>query len=304
MIDRIAGYTAGVIAPTAGRRSRQVAGEALNQRVLPRRDKQRDKNGARDQETKSDRRQGDTEENVVDVHLSNGTDSTSMPQSPRPRSPYAANAYANALTQSAASSTDDVLISRSTAVLLTEDLSSLIRRAVSNVGLLVNGLMQVPDNATHDVERRFHIAALSAVRLGRERYLRKAGSANSNPLGLAFENISVRYDGLRGTAAIEIGAADFLDRIDMRATGVVFDVRGSAAVHDVRPGIFVDTGAHGAAIANTIIETVRRDLPLFGGSDDTEGAIVLIRADNSDLSNHRSPAEWLRFDLILPFRPR
>ncbi|MEO9902290.1 MULTISPECIES: hypothetical protein [Alphaproteobacteria] len=304
MIDRITGYTSGVIAPTAGRASRQVAGEALNQRVLPRRDKQRDDQGTRDQKPKRDSNQGDGNENVVDVHLSSEAASTSAPQHARPRSPYAANAYVNALVPSAASSTDDVLISRSTAVLLTEDLSGLIRRAVSNVGLLVHGLMRVPDNAAHDVERRFHIAALSAVRVGRERYLQKAGSASSSPLGLTFENISVRYDGLRGTAAIEIGAADFLDRIDMRATGVVFDVRGSAAVHDVRPGIFVDTGAHGAAIANGIIETVRRDLPHFGGSDDTEGAIVLIRADNSDLSNHRSPAEWLRFDLILPFRAR
>tara|TARA_E500000318_G_scaffold870_1_gene1169 strand:+ start:9359 stop:10273 length:915 start_codon:yes stop_codon:yes gene_type:complete len=302
MIDRITGYTSGVIAPTAGRRSRQVAGEALNQRVLPRRDKQRDGHGARGQEPKNNSRQGDADENVVDVHLSGEADTASALQQARPRSPYAANAYANALISSAASSTDDVLISRSTAVLLTEDLSSLIRRAVSNVGLLVHGLMQVPDNAAHDVERRFHIAALSAVRLGRERYLRKAGSANSNPRGLVFENISVRYDGLRGTAAIEIGAADFLDRIDMRATGVVFDVRGNGAVHDARPGIFVDTGTHGAAIANRIIETVRRDLPLFGGSEDTEGAIVLIRADNSDFSDQRAPAEWLCFDLILPFR--
>ncbi|WP_028467062.1 hypothetical protein [Nisaea denitrificans] len=302
MIDRITGYTSGVIAPTAGRRSRQVAGEALNQRVLPRREERRDRNSASDQDSNHNRRQSDADESVVEVRLSGGAGSTSTYPQARSRSPYAANPYANATAPSSSSSSDDVLISRSTAVLLTEDLSSLIRRAVTNVGLLVHGLMQVPDSASHDVERRFHIAALSAVRLGRERYLRKAGSANSNPRGLAFENISVRYDGLRGTATIEIGAADFLDRIDMRATGVVFDVRGNAAVHDARPGIFVDTGAHGAAIANRIIETVRRDLPLFGGSDDTEGAIVLIRADNSDFSDHRAPAEWLRFDLILPFR--
>lgn len=298
MIDRITGYTSGVIAPTAGRRSRQVAGEALNQRVLPRRDKQRDKDGARDQSSHQDTRHSPKDDDSVDVRFS------SEPAPVRSRSPYGANAYANAGIPSGSSSSDDVLISRSTAVLLTEDLSSLIRRAVSNVGLLVHGLMQVPGNAAHDVERRFHIAALSAVRLGRERYLRKAGSANSNPSGLAFENISARYDGLRGTATIEIGAANFLDRIDMQATGVVFDVRGSAAVHDARPGIFVDTGTHGAAIANRIIETVRRDLPHFGGSEDTEGAIVLIRADNSDFSDHRAPAEWLRFDLILPFHKR
>jgi len=300
MIDRITGYTSGVIAPTAGRRSRQVAGEALNQRVLPRRDKQRDEHGARDQSAHHDKKNSPKDDDSVDVRFSN--EPVPSPSHSPSRSPYAANAYANAAIPSVSLSSDDVLISRSTAVLLTEDLSSLIRRAVVNVGLLVHGLMQVPGNAAHDVERRFHIAALSAVRLGRERYLRKAGSANSNPLGLAFENISVRYDGLRGTAEIEVGAADFLDRIDMRATGVVFDVRGSAAVYDARPGIFVDTGAHGAAIANVIIETVRRDLPHFGGNEDTEGAIVLIRADNSDFSDHRAPAEWLRFDLILPFR--
>ena len=300
MIDRITGYTSGVIAPTAARRSRQVAGEALNQRVVQRREERRDENGAGNQSSHHDQKQSQNDDDSVDVRLSNAPANT--PVRPPSRSPYVANAYANATLPSSSSSSDDVLISRSTAVLLTEDLSSLIRRAVSNVGLLVHGLMQVPGNAAHDVERRFHIAALSAVRLGRERYLRKTGSANSNPLGLAFENISVRYDGLRGTAAIEIGAADFLDRIDMQATGVVFDVRGNGAVYDARPGIFVDTGNHGAAIANRIIETVRRDLPHFGGSEDTEGAIVLIRADNSDFSDHRAPAEWLRFDLILPFR--
>lgn len=299
MIDRITGYTSGVIAPTTARRSRQVGGEALNQRVLPRRGKSRDEHGAGEQNPQQNQKHSSTDDDSVEVRFSNAS-----ARPPTSRSPYASNAYARASNASDASSDDDVLISRSTAVLLTEDLSSLIRRAVTNVGLLVTSLMKVPDSAAHDVERRFHIAALSAVRQARERFLRKPGSANASPRGLEFENISVRYDSLRGTAAIEIGAAEFLERIDMRATGVVFDVRGDAAVHDARPGIFVDTGTHGAAIANNIIETVRRDLPHFGGSNDTEGAIVLIRADNSDFSNHRAPAEWLALDLILPFGKR
>lgn len=299
MVDRITGYTSGVIAPTTSRRSRQVGGEALNQRVLPRRGKPRDEHAGGDRNPQQNQKHPNTDDDSVDVRFSNASAQPSIS-----RSPYAVNAYARATNTSGASGNDDVLISRSTAVLLTEDLSSLIRRAVTNVGLLVTSLMKVPGNAAHDVERRFHIAALSAVRQARERFLRKSGSANSNPRGLAFENISVRYDSLRGTAAIEIGAAEFLERIDMKATGVVFDVRGDAAVHDARPGIFVDTGTHGAAIANKIIETVRWDLPHFGRSNDTEGAIVLIRADNSDFSNHRAPAEWLALDLILPFGKR
>lgn len=304
MVDRITGYTSGVVAPTTARRPRNVAGEALNQRVLPRREQRRDHHGSDAQSPEQDPKRDDVDEGGVDVRLSGETPRSQSTDQTRPRSPYAANAYAKAISPSASTSSDDVLISRSTAVLLMEDLSSLIRRAVVNVGLLVHGLMQVPANASHDVERRFHIAALSAVRLGRERYLRKTVSQTGNPLGLAFSNIFVRYDGLLGTATIEIGAADFLNRIDLHATGVVFDVRGDAAVHDARPGIFVDTGDHGAAIANKIIETARQDLPHFGGSEDTEGAIVLIRADNSDFSNHGASAEWLLFDLILPFRAR
>lgn len=286
MVDRITGYTSGVVAPTTLRRSRPVAGEALNQRVLPRRDERR-KN---DQSSQND--QTPAEDDSVDVRLSQNAAEFSPPQ--------AVKAYGGAV-QRPVLQDDDVLISRSTAVLLAEDLSSLIRRAVTNVGLIVHGLMDVPDNAAHDAERRFHIAALAAVRPARELYLRKDGG-DRRPLGLAFKNISARYHELRGAADIQIGEAEFVDRIDFSATGVVFDVRGEAAVYEPKPGIFVDTGEHGAATANQIIETVRRDLPQFGGSEDTEGAIVLIRADNSDFSDHRAPAEWLGFDLILPFR--
>jgi len=288
MVDRITGYTSGVVAPTTVRRSRPVAGEALNQRVTPRREGRRsgDKSSQQDKEH--------PEDESVEIRLSGAA--------PGSQASYAARAYAGATQAPAPQSTDDVLISRSTAVLLAEDLTSLIRRAVTNVGQIVHSLMKVPDNAAHDVERRFHIAALSAVRPAREHYVRKAGVPDRMPLGLAFKTISARYDVLRGTAEITIGAAEFLDRIEFGATGVVFDVRGEAAVHEPKPGIFVDTGDHGAVTASRIIQTVRRDLPLFGGSGDTEGAIVLIRADNSDFSDHRSPAEWLCFDLILPFQ--
>ncbi|UUX51410.1 hypothetical protein NUH88_06865 [Nisaea acidiphila] len=295
MVDRITGYTSGVVAPTTLRRSRPVAGEALNQRVTPRRN---DKH-PRDNDSEHD--QGHHGDDSVDVRLSQDSLDLAGHASAAP-SPYAAKAYGGAARHAAPRENDDVLISHSTAVLLTEDLSSLIRRAVTNVGLVVHGLMKVPDNAAHDVERRFHIAALAAVRPARELYLRKNGEQGQLPTGLAFENISARYDELRGAADITIGGAAFLDRIDFSATGVMFDVRGEAAVHEPKPGIFIDTGEHGAVIANRIIETVRRDLPHFGGSEDTEGAMVLIRADNSDFSDYRSPAEWLGFDLILPFR--
>lgn len=281
MVDRITGYMSGVIAPTPVRRSRHVAGEALNQRVPPRRDQRKSGDQPDDDQTRH-------HDDSVDVRLS--ADS---------RAVRAYGAKSAALRGS-----DDVLISDSTMVLLGEDLSSLIRRAVTNVGLVVHTLMRVPGRATQDVERRFHLAALSAVRRARETYMQNGGGAHRMPLGLAFKDISARYHEIKGTAEIALGEAEFVDRIDLRAKGVVFDVRGEAVVHKPKPGIFVDTGEHGAVIANTIIETVRRDLPLFGGSQDTEGAIVLIRADNSDFSDHRSPAEWLAFDLILPFRSR
>ena len=57
----------------------------------------------------------------------------------------------------------------------------------------------------------------------------------------------------------------------------------------------------GAAIANTLIETVRRDVPSFDGGVNTEGVIVVIRADHSDYSGRKRNEESLGFDMIIPF---
>ena len=64
--------------------------------------------------------------------------------------------------------------------------------------------------------------------------------------------------------------------IDFCAGGVVFDVRGAEAVHQSKPGFFVDIGCHGARAANVLIETARRDLSYFGTELDTDGAFLLI----------------------------
>lgn len=288
MVDPITGHKSVVVPATAATRSRPVAGEALNQRVLPRRDERSRDDKASDQEHKPPR---DAEPDVKP-----GAEGT------RPPAPRGATAvYRRDGHYAGGANSEDVLISRSTAVLLAEDLSSLIRRGVNNVGLVAHSLMRIPDTAAHDLERRFHIAALTSVRQAREIYVRQNGNPERMPQGLAFERISARYNELSGVAEISIARAAFIDRVDLNARGVVFDVRGHGAVSEPRPGIFVDTGEHGALIANTIIETVRRDLPNFGSSEDTGGAIVVIRADESDFTNHRAYAEALSFDLILPY---
>jgi hypothetical protein len=96
-------------------------------------------------------------------------------------------------------------------------------------------------------------------------------------------------------------AENCLDEVRLKPTGVVFDIRGSGAVHKPAPGVFVDIGEHGAAIANTLIETVRRDVPSFDGGVNTEGVIVVIRADRSDYSGGKRNEESLGFDMIIPF---
>ena len=186
----------------------------------------------------------------------------------------------------------------------------MIARAGANLRLLTIRLLGVRLGTVDDVIERFTQACLDEVRHAILRYSKASGrnktadGCDRVPIGLAFRDVRVQADHNSGRLALTMGSASFVDEIDFRATGVVFDVRGAEAVHAPRPGIFVDIGAHGAGIATIIIDKVRRDLPTFGAEADSEGVIVLIRADLSDYSDHSRHDESLDFDLLIPFRGR
>lgn len=271
MVERISGYTAGVVGLVKGNESRAVSGEARNARPVPR----------------HERRQDGAEEEP------DGNGGGQQAFQGRQRG-YGRSGYE--------SGDSGVLIGRSTAMLLTQDLSQTIQRSVGNVAYVVRSLLSMTPALTEEMQRKFHIAALAAVRKAREAYLR-SGSGEREPTGLCFDGIHVRHDQLRGSAEIRVAGGRFVDRFELRADGVVFDVRGDEAVHEPKPGIFVDTGEHGAATANTIIETVRRDLPDFGGGADTFGATVLIRADRCNFSGRHGVAGAVEFDLLVPCLP-
>lgn len=195
----------------------------------------------------------------------------------------------------------DVSIDRSTSMLLADDLGSLIRRASVNIELLATRLLGVSEQQALELAREFSESCLDEVRLAILLYIRQRGGGSALPTGLVFTRMTMRVDHNSGRPKIELGDAFFVDKIDLKATGVVFDIRGSGAVHEARPGVFVDIGQHGAGIANVLIETVRRDVPSFDSGVNTEGVIVVIRADRSDYSGRKRAEESLGLDMIIPF---
>jgi hypothetical protein len=195
----------------------------------------------------------------------------------------------------------DVSIDRSTSMLLADDLGALIRRASVNIQLLATSLLGVGEQQATELARGFSETCLDEVRLAILLYVRQRTGGAALPTGLVFTRMTMHVDHNSGHPSIEVGDALFVDKIDMRATGVVFDIRGSGAVHEARPGVFIDIGQHGAGIANVLIETVRRDVPSFEAGVNTEGVIVVIRADHSDFSGRKRAEESLGFDMLIPF---
>ena len=195
----------------------------------------------------------------------------------------------------------DVSIDRSTSMLLADDLGALIRRANVNIMLLATRLLGVNEQQALELVRGFSETCLDEVRLAILLYIRQRASGSALPTGLVFTRMTMHVDHNSGHPSIELGDAHFVDKIDLRATGVVFDIRGSGAVHEARPGVFVDIGEHGAGIANVLIETVRRDVPSFEAGVNTDGVIVVIRADRSDYSGRKRIEESLGFDMMIPF---
>jgi hypothetical protein len=195
----------------------------------------------------------------------------------------------------------DVSIDRSTSMLLADDLGALIRRASVNIHLLATRLLAVSEEQALELADKFSEICLDEVRLAILIYIRQRGAVTSPPRGLAFTRLTMRVDHNSGHPSIDLGDALFVDEIKLHATGVVFDVRGSGAVHEAKPGIYVDIGEHGAGIANVLIETVRRDVPSFESGVNTEGVTIVIRADRSDFSGRTRVEESLGFDMMIPF---
>jgi hypothetical protein len=195
---------------------------------------------------------------------------------------------------------EGVSVAPSTELLLFDNPSEMLRRAAENVRLLTTRLMDVSPTTAETLVAGFSsngLVALNAAIADRMRATRRR-----QPLGLAFHDVRLSVDRTFERQSLSIGEAAFVDSLDFRATGVVFDVQGSGVVHRARPGIFVDTGERGAMTADRLIEMVRNDLPDFGSGDDTENVVVLIRADKSIFSAHQGSGETLDFDLIIPFR--
>ena len=209
--------------------------------------------------------------------------------------------YRQAGGQRSTDQDQDVSIDRSTAMLLADDLGALIRRASINLHLLATRIFKVSEAQSLEMARGFAENCLDEVRPAIMLYVRQRNAGPGVPAGLVFSRMKLRVDRNSGNPTIDLGDALFVDKIDLKATGVVFDIRGSGAVHKPAPGVFVDIGEHGAAIANTLIETVRRDVPSFDGDVNTEGVIVIIRADHSDYSGRKRNEESLGFDMIIPF---
>lgn len=209
--------------------------------------------------------------------------------------------YRQAAGQGSSDQDADVSIDRSTAMLLADDLGALIRRASINLHLLATRLLGVGEAQALEMARDFAEKCLDEVRLAIMLYVRQSNAGQGVPKGLVFSRMTLGVDHGTGKPTCEIGDALFVDAIDLKATGVVFDVRGSGAVHKPAPGVFVDIGERGAGIANTLIETVRRDVPSFDAGVNTEGVIVVIRADRSNYSGRKRNEESLGLDMIIPF---
>lgn len=196
----------------------------------------------------------------------------------------------------------EVVISRS-AAMLTGDLDSVLRRAGQSVHQMAGTLLGIDPRRTTGLVRSFQVAALGWVRDALPRYRSYAVNHDRLPIGVSFEDVRLSLEADDGRLALNVGGVEFRNSFDFRASGVVFDIRGSAAVREAAPGFFVDTGENGAATAAAIVETVRSEMPSFGITEDTEGVCVLIRAEASDFVTGRSATWVVDMDLHVPFDP-
>lgn len=197
----------------------------------------------------------------------------------------------------------EVVLSRSAAILVDGNLEDLLRRAAGAMRRLAVTLLAIPARQADGLIRVFQDEAIVWVRQALARYRAYSDRHDHLPIGLAFDDVRISMDPQFGGLDVEVGGVRFRDHFSFRATGVVFDVRGTTAVHEPAPGFFVDAGERGARIAEDIIDKVRTDLPDFGRETDTDGVAVLIRSDMSDYSREQGAGYRLDLDILVPFDP-
>jgi hypothetical protein len=194
-----------------------------------------------------------------------------------------------------------VVLSRSAAILVDGNLESVMRRATEAIHMLAASLLGVPNARSDDLMEVFRKEAFEWVRQALARYTAYSERHDHLPFGLTFDDVRLSIDQDLDVLDIEVGGVHFRDRFEFRTEGVVFDVRGTAAVHRPRPGFFVDTGVHGAEIADDIIAKVRTDLHEFGADARTGGVAVMIRSDSSAYSRVDRAAVTVDMDILVPF---
>jgi hypothetical protein len=218
--------------------------------------------------------------------------------------PHATARGAAAYGQAARSGRRDdaqVVLSRSAAILVDGNLESVLHRATDAIRALAESLLGVSRERSDGLSEVFRKEAFEWVRQALARYTAYSDKHDNLPMGLTFDDVRLAVDQDLGVLDIEVGGVHFRDRFEFRAEGVVFDVRGTSVVHRPRPGFFVDTGAHGAGIADDIIAKVRTDLHEFGGGARTGGVSVMIRSDASAYSRTAEAAYSVDMDIMVPF---
>ena len=199
----------------------------------------------------------------------------------------------------------EVVMSRAAAILGGGDLRAILRRAGQALRQMAETLLGVAPDKTAGLVEAFSAAALDWVRVATAQYRSYAADHDRLPVGISFEDVRITVDAGHGGLSIDVGGVHFRTSFTFRTKGVVFDIRASGAVREPRPGFFVDSGETGsqAATATAIIEKVRRDLPRFGISEDTEGVCVLIRTEGSRFDPARDGGWVIDLDVHVPFDP-
>lgn len=245
-----------------------------------------------------------TEHEFFRVRRRNGQDrggqETSGRQLPSFQRANGAAAYGQ-VARATAPDEAQVVLSRSAAILVDGNLESVMRRATEAIRALAESLLGVSRTRSDGLVEVFQTEAFEWVRQALARYTAYSDKHDDLPMGLSFEDVRLSVDQDLGLLDIEVGGVHFRNKFEFRTDAVVFDVRGTEAVHRPRPGFFVDTGSHGADTADDIIVKVRTDLHEFGGGARTGGVAVMIRSDASAYSRRNGTAYMVDMDILVPF---
>lgn len=245
-----------------------------------------------------------TEHEFFRVRRRNGQDRGGQETSGRQRPSFqranGAAAYGQ-VARAAAPDEAQVVLSRSAAILVDGNLESVMRRATEAIRALAESLLGVSRTRSDGLVEVFQTEAFEWVRQALARYTAYSDKHDDLPMGLSFEDVRLSVDQDLGLLDIEVGGVHFRNKFEFRTDAVVFDVRGTEAVHRPRPGFFVDTGSHGADTADDIIVKVRTDLHEFGGGARTGGVAVMIRSDASAYSRRNGTAYMVDMDILVPF---